>query len=69
MVRFMASSVKQSFDSVGELLQDTAITGALDIDQIVQDFKLPDVPEKHDTGKDLNNIAFGKTPRLFACSY
>lgn len=28
--------------------------------QIVQDFKLPEVPDAHDLGKDLNNIAFGK---------
>lgn len=28
--------------------------------QIVQDFKLPEVPDAHDLGKDLNNIAFGE---------
>lgn len=28
--------------------------------QIVQDFKLPEIPEGHDLGKTLNNVAFGK---------
>ena len=31
--------------------------------QIVQDFKLPEIPEKHDLGKTLNNVAFGKRHR------
>ena len=56
----MASSVKATFDAVGEALQDTGIAGGLNMKQIVQDFKLPDVPDAHDIGKDLNNIAFGK---------
>jgi hypothetical protein len=45
---------------IGETLQDLGIAGALNMKQIVQDFKLPDIPEGQDLGKTLNNVAFGR---------
>jgi hypothetical protein len=52
---------------VGESLQDAGIVGALNMKQIVEDFRLPEIPDKFDTPLALKNVAFGKLVLVWHC--
>jgi len=54
---------------IGETLQDVGITGALNMKSILEDFKLPDIPEAYNVPLAIKNVAFGKrTPYSLAWS-